>query len=193
MTMVEEQRRRQIMARQHDRGLLEQNIAARQALTRRNMLAGAATLAAAGGLGAVALPGATLAADTGSDTLGGLWHDVISAADHSFPPFEALEIYGGGICIGSGNTDLSPASLYSSLWGIWERTGPHTFRVTGKFWTYTPKATPSGIAAVSYALTVSADGNAFQGKGPVQYFDTKGKALGAPTPLLFNATRITFS
>jgi hypothetical protein len=192
MIMVEEQRRRQIMARHNDRGLLDQNLAARQSLTRREMLTGAA-LAAAGGLSTLALPGAALAANPGPVDLAGLWHDVISAADNSFAPFEVLELYGGGIWIGSGNADLSPASLSSSAWGIWERTGSHSFRVTGRWWTYKPNGTPTGFGTVSWTLTVSEDGNAYHGHGPVQFFDTKGKSLGAPTTQLLNATRITFS
>jgi hypothetical protein len=167
--------------------------AATKLLNRRDVLAGAAALAAAGGLGALVLPGAALAANAGQDELTGLWHDVISAADNSFPPFQTFELYSGGIWIGSGNTDLTPASLDSSAWGIWERLAPHSFRATGRFWTYKPNGTPSGFGVVSYTLTVSDDGSAFRGQGPQQFFDTKGQALGAPATLLFRATRVTFA
>jgi hypothetical protein len=181
------------MAPRNDHERLETDVAKRKRFNRHDLLAGAAALAAAGGIGSLALPGAALATNAGPDELAGLWHDVLSAADNSFPPFQTFEIYSGGLWIGSGNTDLSPASLDSSAWGICERVSSRTFRATGRFWTYKPNGTPSGFGVVSYTLTVSKDGNAFHGEGPLHYFDPKGKSLGSPTTLLLNATRITFS
>jgi hypothetical protein len=44
----------------------------------------------------------------------GLWQTVVSAADNSFPPFKAFELYGPGTWIGSGQPDMTPAALESS-------------------------------------------------------------------------------
>src|SRR5579862_9262109 len=86
------------------------------AVDRRRLLRRAGGLLAAGGaLAALAQPAS---ADTNSNELDGLWQSVVSAADSSFAPFKAFEIYGGGLWIGSGQTDLTPALLESSLWGV---------------------------------------------------------------------------
>jgi hypothetical protein len=181
------------MARHKDRELPEQNIAARQPLTRHNMLTGVATLAVAGGLGALALPGAARATAAGTEELVGLWHTVVSAQDNSFPAFQAFELYGAGFWIGSGQTDLQPANLSSSAWGIWRRAGHASFRVVGRFWTYDAHTNPTGYSAVDFTVTVSQDGNAYTGAGTLEFFDSKGTSLGPPTAIRDNGTRISFA
>jgi hypothetical protein len=145
---------------------------------------------AAGALAALAMPAAASADDREGDELSGLWHDVISTADKSFPTFETFDVYANGIGISSGNIDQSPQTLSSSAFIATRRIGPRRFRFTFRFWTYDAKAQPSGFSAGGGEITLSKDGNSFKGSGPSQFFDSAGKPLGPPITSLFNATRI---
>ena len=77
-----------------------------------------------------------------------------------------------------------------SAWGIWERVGPRRFRTTIRVWTYDAHANPTLFQAGDFDISLSSDGNSFKGKGPLQFFDNNGNAVGLPTPLLLNAARI---
>ena len=161
-----------------------------QKLDRRRMLMRAGTIFGSGGaLAALALP-AVAGAEEQAAEIDGLWESLISAADNSFPAFRAFNLYGGGLWIGSGETDLTPAALSSPLWALTRRIGPRRFHGVGRFWTYDPNANPSGYAGVDQIATVSDDGKTYRGEGSLQFFDTSGNPLGPPAPLRDNATRI---
>jgi len=120
----------------------------------------------------------------------GLWSTVVHAPDNSFS-FNAFEQWGGGgTFIGSGQTDLTPAALESSAWGVWKRVGPRKFRVIARFWTYDPSANPTGFATIDFTFTLSKDGKTYHGEGPTQFFDNNGNPLGPPSPTLDDGTRI---
>jgi hypothetical protein len=166
------------------------DVTARNLSNRRHMLIGGAV----GGMGALVMSGVALAEKVETDELSGLWLTVISAADNSFPSFRAIELYGRGTYIGSGQPDLQPGSLSSSAWGIWEQTGARTFRLTARYWTYDTSANPTGFGAASTQITLSKDGNTYTSKGPLQFFDNNGKpVLPSPIPIQLTATRIKFS
>lgn len=118
---------------------------------------------------------------TGPDEIHGLWLSVVSAPDNSFPPFQVLELYGSGLYIGSGQPDMTPAALSSSLWAIYQRVGPRTFSLSGRFWTYDPSANPTGFATVTQVAVVSKDGKSYHAKGYAQFFDLNSNPLGPPT------------
>ena len=148
-------------------------------------------LGTGGALAALALP--SRATGTGErDELDGLWASVISAADNSFAPFKAFQLHRWGIWIGSGQTDLTPAALASSLWAVTRKIGPSTFHAIGRFWVYDPSANPTGYATVDQINIVSEDGKTYHGEGALQFFDDGGNSLGPPSPLLEDATRIAF-
>jgi hypothetical protein len=126
----------------------------------------------------------------GPNGIEGLWQGVVSAQDNSFPPFQTFELYGGVIWISSGQTDLTPAALDSSLWATFKLIGDRTVRGVGRFWTYDPHANPTGFGALVQTTTVSADGKSYQGVGPLQFYDSNGNALGSPTTILDNGVRI---
>ena len=123
-------------------------------------------------------------AEGGPGQISGLWQGTVSAKDNSFPPFKTFELYGGGIWISSGQTDLTPAALDSSLWGTFTQTGPRTFRGTGRFWTYDPHANPTGFGALIQTTTISNDGRTYHGEAPLQFFDSNGNALGPAVTIL---------
>ena len=126
--------------------------------------------------------------DNGSPA--GLWSTVVHAPDNSFS-FNAFELWGGGgTFIGSGQTDLTPAALESSAWGVWSKIGPRQFRVTARFWTYDASANPTGFATVDFTFTLSSDGTTYHGEGPLQFFDNNGNPLGPPIPTFDDGTRI---
>jgi hypothetical protein len=187
------------MARHDDHDLAQKDLAMRKLFHRRDVLSGGAAVVAAGAIGAFGMPGAALA-DNGdpedearTHQIAGLWHTVVSAQNNSFPAFQAFELYAARIWIGSGQIDLQPASLSSSAWGIWEHVGHGRVRVVGRFWTYDAHANPTGFSAVDFTVTVSQDGNTYNGEGTLEFFDTKGTSLGPPTPIRNDGTRITFS
>lgn len=163
-------------------------------VNRRHMLKGAGMfLGASGALSALAVPaGATSEGeDKDADEIVGLWQGVVSAQDNSFS-FKTFEQYGDRTWISSGQTDLTPAALSSSLWGIFKRVGHRKFRGIGRFWTYDPRANPTGFGAVDQTTTVSEDGKTYHGEGSLQFFDINGNSLGRPTTILDDGTRITF-
>ena len=125
----------------------------------------------------------------GPDELAGLWASVVSAAD-SFPAFKAFELYGNGLWIGSGQTDLTPAALASALWAVYRRVGPNTFHGVGRFWNYDASANPTGFASVDQITTVSKDGKSYHGEATLQFFDNDGNPLGPPTVIYDNGTRV---
>jgi hypothetical protein len=160
-------------------------------VNRRNMLKRAGiVLGASGVLATLAIPAGATSEDHDVVEIVGLWQGVVSAQDKSFPPFMTFELY-GGIWISSGQTDLTPAVLASSLWGTFKRVGHRKFRGIGRFWTYDPTANPTGFGAVDQTTTVSEDGKTYHGKGSLQFFDNNGNSLGPPTTILDKGTRIT--
>jgi hypothetical protein len=111
----------------------------------------------------------------------------------AIPVGAAIELYGGGgIWISSGQTDLTPAALASSLWAIFKRVGPRNFRGIGRFWTYDPSGNPTGFGTVDQTTTVSEDGKTYHGEGPPQFFDNAGNPLGPATTIFDDGKRITF-
>lgn len=162
-------------------------------LNRRRMIKTAGIFLGAGtALAALAAPAnATSEGEgLGPDEIRGLWHSVISAADNSFPPFQVLELWGSGLWIGSGQPDLTPGALSSSLWAVYKRVGPRTFNAGGRFWTYDPNANPTGFATVTEVATVSPEGKTYHGVGYAQFFDVNGNPLGPPTKQFDDATRV---
>lgn len=159
----------------------EKDLVARK-LLHRYILAGGV----AGAIGALALPSLALAhdehQDEHSDELPGLWLNVISALDNSFPTFQAFELYGAGIFIGTGNADLNPQSLSSSAFGIWENAGERKFRLTLRFWTYNPSAMPTGFIANDVEITLSEDGNTFIRHRLVAIFRHQREPYGSVIP-----------
>jgi hypothetical protein len=162
--------------------------------TRRRALTTGVTGLAAGTLAAMSMAPSALADDSGANgdgnVLNGLWHDVVTLADNSIPPFETFDVYADGIGISSGQIDQSPQTLSSSAFIATRRIGARRFRFALRFWTYDAKAQPSGFGAGGADITVSKDGNGFTGSGPLQFFDSAGKPVGPSTTSLFNATRI---
>jgi hypothetical protein len=148
-------------------------------------------LGASGAIAALAIPASADGQDHDEVEIVGLWQGVVSAQDNSFPPFSTFEQYGAGTWISSGQTDLTPAVLASSLWGTFKRVGRRKFHGIGRFWTYDPSANPTGFGAVDQTTTVSEDGKTYHGKGSLQFFDNNGNSLGPPTTILDNGTRIT--
>jgi hypothetical protein len=161
-------------------------------VNRRKMLKRAGmVLGASGALAALAIPAGATSGEDDADEIAGLWHGVVSAKDHSFPPFKTFELY-GGVWISSGQPDLTPAALASSLWGTFKRVGHCKFRGIGRFWTYDPNANPTGFGTVEQTTTVSEDGKTYHGEGPLQFFDNNGHSLGPPTTIIDKGTRINF-
>lgn len=159
---------------------------------RRLFMQAGAVLGAGSALAALAVPAAAAAKEDAGE-IDGVWESLISAADDSFPAFRAFNLYGGGLWMGSGQTDLTPAALSSPLWAVTRRIGPRRFHGMGRFWTYDPNANPSGFASVDQITTVSEDGRTYYGEGWLQFFDVDGKPLGLPAPLRDNATRLALA
>ncbi|MBV8207131.1 MAG: hypothetical protein JO041_10085 [Acidobacteria bacterium] len=156
---------------------------------RRIMQRAGMLLGAGGALAALSLPAGALRADE-EDELAGLWHSIVSTKDNSVPAFAAFELFSGGIWIGSGSTDLSPAALSSPLWAIYKRIGRRTFHGGGRFWTYEPNGTPNGFAAVEQITTVDEQGRRYQGEGTIQFFDPSGAPLAPASPVVDDGQRI---
>ncbi len=159
----------------------------RQMLKRAGMVLGAS-----GAFAALATPAGATSEDQDADEIVGLWQGLVSAKDNSFPPFATFEQYGGGLWIGSGQTDLTPAALSSALWGTFKRVGHRKFRGIGRFWTYDPNANPTGFGAVDQTTIVSEDGKTYHGEASLQFFDNNGNPLGPPTTIIDKGNRIAF-
>jgi len=159
--------------------------------SRRHMIKGAGMFFGAGGaLAALATPAGAMSEDEDPSDIAGLWATVVSAPNNSFPAFKAIELWGDGTFIGSGNTDLTLTALSSSAWGRWTKIKDRTFHMIARFWTYNSNATPSGFATVDFTYTLSADGKHYHGAGPMQFFDTAGNSLGPPTTTFDDGVRI---
>ncbi|SPF39414.1 exported hypothetical protein [Candidatus Sulfopaludibacter sp. SbA4] len=159
--------------------------------SRRHMIKGAGMFFGAGGaLAALATPAGAMSEDQDQGDIQGLWASVVSAQNNSFPAFKAIELWGDGTFIGSGNTDLTPAALSSSAWGRWTKTGPGKFHMIARFWTYDSKANPTGYVTVDFTYTLTADGKRYHGVGPMQSFDNNGNSLGPPTTTFDDGVRI---
>ena len=149
-----------------------------------------AVLGTGGMLSALAPPAHAASGNGDTDEIAGLWQGLVTAADNSFS-FQALSLYGAGLFISSGNTDLTPASLSSTLWGTYKRIANRTFKAGGRFWTYNPDGSPSGFGAFECTLVISDDGQTQQqGGGGVQFFDVNGNSLGPPLALVGTLVRI---
>jgi len=159
---------------------------------RRALKRAGIVLGASGALAALAIPSGASPQDEGQGEILGLWQGVISAQDNSFPPFKTFELYGGGLWISSGQNDLTPASLSSTLWGAFRRIGARTFRGIWRFWLYDPSANSVGFATLDQITTVSEDEKTYHSEGPLQFFDNNGNPLGPQTTILDNGTRIAF-
>jgi len=160
-------------------------------VNRRHMLKRAGmVLGASGALATLALPARASSDDQGQIEIVGLWRGVISAQDNSFPPFDTFELYGGGLWISSGQNDLTPASLSSTLWGTFKRIDTRKFRGIGRFWLYDPSANSVGYATLDQITTVSENGKTYHGEGPLQFFDNNGNPLGPSTTISDDGTRI---
>jgi hypothetical protein len=180
--------RRETLEQKNDTGGCNLPVDRRSMLKRAGMVLGAS-----GTLAALAIPSGATSQDPDGDAITGLWQGVVSAQDNSFPPFNTFELYGGTIWISSGQTDLTPAALSSSLWAIFKRVGPRTFRGIGRFWTYDSSANPTGFGTVDQTTKVSEDGRTYYGEGPLQFFDNSGNPLGPPTTIIDKGKRIDFS
>jgi hypothetical protein len=158
---------------------------------RRHMLLRAgAVLGASALLPALATPAHATSGNDDADDIAGLWQGTVTASDNSFS-FQAISLFGAGLFISSGNTDLTPASLSSTLWGTYKRIGNRTFKAGGRFWTYNPDGSPSGFGAFESTIVVSEDGQTQrQDGGPLQFFDVNGISLGPPIILLGTLARI---
>jgi hypothetical protein len=157
---------------------------------RRILQRGGALLGGAGMLAAMASPAAAEQDDAPS--IEGLWQGVVSGP--GFPPFETFELYGGTIWISSGQTDLTPAAMDSSLWSTFKQIGPRAYRGIGRFWTYnwngSAGASPNGYGAYVQTTILSQDGNAYSGQGPLQFYDNNGRPVGAPVVITDQGVRI---
>ncbi len=165
----------------------------RQVLKRAGMVLGAS-----GALAALAIPAGARSVDQDADEIAGLWQGVVSPQDKmSFPPFKTFELFGGGIWIASGQTDLTLGALDSALWGVFKRVGHSTFRGIGRFWTYDMNFNNTGFGTVEETITVSKDGKTYHAEGPSQFFDNNGNPIpmnmgGGPTTILDDGIRIAF-
>lgn len=99
---------------------------------------------------------------------------------HAISDVTPISVYRGSD-IGSGQPDMTPAALSSSLWAIYQRVGPRTFSLSGRFWTYDTSANPTGFATVTQVAVVSKDGKSYHAEGYAQFFDLNSNPLGPPT------------
>jgi len=153
---------------------------------RRHLLKGAGVLL---GAEAAAAPSASADDEDSQPSIEGLWGTVVSSP--GLPSFQALETFGGGgVWTGSGQTNLTPAALASTAWGVWTSLGNHKFKVIARFWIYTPTAVPVGYAAINFTYTLSADGKHYAGVGTTSSFDTNNNPLGPPAVTYDNGVRI---
>ncbi len=168
-------------------------VESRVPMDRRRILQGAGGfLGAAGMFAAMASPADGQAAENDPPSIQGLWQGVVSGS--GFPAFETFELYGGTIWISSGQTDLTPAAMDSSLWATFTRVGPRTYRGIGRFWTYTwngsAGASTNGYGALVQTTTLVPDGNSYSGEGALQFYDNNGKPVGTPIMIADHGKRI---
>ena len=165
----------------------------RAAMDRRRILQRAGGfLCGAGMLAAMVTPAAAEPPQDDTTGIEGLWQGVV--AGPGFPAFETFELYGGTIWISSGQTDLTPAAMDSSLWATYSLIGHRTYRGIGRFWTYnwngSAGASTNGYGALVQTTTLSADGNSYSAEGPLQFYDNNGKPVGAPIVITDRGVRI---
>lgn len=160
-----------------------------QALNRRRLLKGVGGVLGAGAT-LTALSEAASADGSDPDNIVGLWAGVVSAPGNPFPPFRVWDLWGPATWVSTGQTDLTYTALESSLLGTWRQVGSAAYRAVARFWTYSPSAVPSGFVTVEAIFTLNADGQKYQGVGPLQFFDTNGNSLGPPVTTYDDAVRI---
>ena len=150
------------------------------AMDRRRMLQGAGAFLGGAGMlaAAMAAPASAEPQPNAEPVIDGLWQSVVSGGGATF---SAIEIYGGNLWIGSGQTDLLPVAFASSLWAVFNRIGHLQYRGVGRFWVYnwTPPSgpAPNGFIQVDQITTLSRDGKTYQGLGQFTVYDNNGNII----------------
>ena len=122
-------------------------------LDRRRILKGASALGVASALTALAAPGIGLASADASTAVLGTWNETVTLHSNG-QSFQTYYTYcpGGGVT-GTGQTDLTPATLAGPIHGTWIKTGLGSFRWLAHAFSYDPQGNPNGIWNISFRLS----------------------------------------
>jgi hypothetical protein len=157
---------------------------------RRLVLNKARSLAALGAAAALTGPPVVHARDDASETIVGTWLETINPTGIAAPSFQALTYYAAdGGWISTASTDLTPATLASSAYGAWVRTGDHSFRWLAHAFAYTPAGSVNGFYTIQEDLQLEPAGRAYSGSGSFEIVNN-GKVLVSAT-FPSNATRVS--
>ncbi len=90
------------------------------------------------------------------------------------------------------DNDMTPPALSAVCEGVWEQTGPQTYKLHHVGWAWDA----SGFGFLGYFIldevnTFGSDGNSYTGFFTFQVYDLDGKPIGASTTGTIGATRIT--
>jgi hypothetical protein len=89
------------------------------------------------------------------------------------------------------DNDITPPALGAVCEGVWQQTGPLTYKLHHVGWAWDPTGTTLiGFFTLDEVNTLDKDGNVYTGDFTYQVFDMNGNPIGSPTTGTIAAARI---
>jgi hypothetical protein len=130
------------------------------------------------------------------DGIVGLWHAKLVSQGSQYIP-DGVPIDDAYVQWHSDGTELMnssrPPVTGSFCMGVWERTGPSTYRLNHVAISWNPDSTFQGPASVREEITLAKGGNKYTGTFTIVQYDASGINVLPPTPIVgvITAERIT--
>ena len=121
----------------------------------------------------------------------GLWDVNVSVTNcggvtlFTFPALHKYERGGTGQVVPSTN----PAALSAHM-VVWNHAGGDDYQTAMKMFRFDPLGNYIGWTVVTSEVSLSADGNEYEGSGVAEFFDVDGNLLGYSCPV-FSGTRFS--
>ena len=158
-------------------------------MTSRTRLIGMA-LSFAGAMVLGSEPSAAAQSEPAPKGLQGTWHvtvtpyNCVTRLPLGFSFHALLAFARGGTLSGASDAPNQPGQ-FSASFGVWERTGPRTYRArTDAFILFPGGPFPAGRQTISHVIRVSADGTRFSDQASLDYFDVNDLPASPQAPLI---------
>jgi hypothetical protein len=130
------------------------------------------------------------------DGIVGLWHVLLVSQGSQYIPDGAL-IDNAYVQWHSDGTELTnssrPPATGAFCMGVWEKTGPSTYRLNHVALSWNPDGTFQGPASIRQEVTLDRKGDKYSGTFTIVQYDASGINVVVPTPIVgvLTAERIT--
>jgi len=125
--------------------------------------------------------------DDDGDGIVGFWHATFVSRGSQYIP-DDTPIDSAYVQWHSDGTEIMnssrPPATGSFCLGVWERTGPSTYRLNHIALSWNPDGTPLGPASIREEVTLDRSGNKYKGTFTIVQYDLSGINVLAPTPIV---------